>query len=289
MYNNHKWIVLISIALLMVACTGDDGVPWPDEEEYVPVKSYYPRAKNSFRIVSYNVGSFGKYMEDTSENIRLVGDLLKELDASVVALNELDSVNGRHMMNQVEVLAQEMGNWHWYFGRAISFRDGAYGNGVVVPNKESIIEEYTFPLPNSSTYESRSIAVVETERFVMAACHLDYHGGDYQLALIDAIIDWAEERYFHYHKPVFFAGDMNAVPSSEAIKTLEKDWEIISSDEFSIEGDDVKTPRCIDYIFHYRFSSPVKVVGAHTTTNFYAGDVSLASDHRPIYADIEFI
>lgn len=45
---------------------------------------------------------------------------------------------------------------------------------------------------------------------------------------------------------------------------------------------------CIDYIFHYKNSAPVKLVGAHTMTRFYKGDVTMASDHLPIYVDVQF-
>lgn len=285
----------VAWALMMAFGCKNNGVVNPvtppeeqEEEEYIPVKSYYPKAKKSFRIVSYNVGNCGKYIENMNENITLIADLMKELDANVVALNELDSMNTRHWANEVKILANKMGDWYWYFGRAISYKNGAYGNGVIMPIGEDILDEYTVALPNPTTFESRSIAVVEANRFVIAACHLDHSNEDYIQTQIAAVNAWAAEKYTRYPKPVFFAGDMNAVPTSDAIKALETDWEIISSNEFSAGGN-VNPTRCIDYIFHYRMSAPIKVVGGHTPMEFYAGDVTQASDHHPIYTDIEFL
>ena len=290
---------LLSIALLMAlvlyipSCSkggGENGTQNPEEEEevYVPVKSHYPKARKSFRIVTYNIGNFGKYISNMSENVALVADLLKELDADVVGLTELDSCNTRHWANQARTLAVSMGNWQWYFGRAIQYKGGAYGNGVIVPPTVVILNKYTVALPNPTTYESRSIAVVETDKYVFGACHLDHSTEDYIQTQIAAVNAWAAEKYTDCKKPVFLVGDMNAVTGSAAIKALETSWEIISANENSAGGN-VNPTRCIDYIFHYRKSAAVKVVGGHTPMEFYAGDVTQASDHHPVYADIEFL
>ena len=66
---------------------------------------YYPKAEGSIRIMSYNVGAFSKFMSNSSSTIAA---MIKEVEADVVGLNELDSVNLRHKVNQVAELAQEL-------------------------------------------------------------------------------------------------------------------------------------------------------------------------------------
>ena len=286
---------LLSVALFVVlvlyipSCSKGGGTGNPEEgEDYVPVKSYYPKAKGVFRIVTYNIGNFGKYITNMSDNITLVADLLKELDADAVGLNELDSMNTRHRANQAMELAKAMGDWQWYFGRAIKYKGGSYGNGVILPKGTLIIGQYTLALPNPTTYESRSVSVVETNKYVLAVSHLDHSSEEYIQTQIEAINTWIAKEYDNSRIPVFFVGDMNSVPGSAAIKALETSWEIISANENSAGGN-VNPTRCIDYIFHYRKSAAVRVIGGHTPMAFYAGDVTQASDHHPVYTDIEFL
>ena len=250
-------------------------------------KSYYPKAEGSFRIMTYNVGAFSKYISVMNQNIDLVAKIIKEVEADAVGLNELDSMNTRHNANQVALLAKELGNWQWHFGKGINYRGGSYGNGVVVPEGVGIVEKYTVPLPNTTSYESRSIAVVETDRYVIAASHLDHSSEDYIQSQIRAVNAWAQSRYNNCGKPVFYLGDMNAAPSSDAIKALEVSWDVISSKENTAFGTAPAT-RCIDYIFHYKKSAPVQVIGSHTISKTYCGDVSKASDHLPVYVDVKF-
>lgn len=250
-------------------------------------KTYYPKPDGAFRIMTYNVGAFCKYISVMNQNIDLVAKIIKEMDADAVGLNELDSMNTRHNANQVALLAKELGNWQWHFGKGINYRGGSYGNGVVIPKGVSVVDKYTVALPNATSYESRSIAVVETDRYVLAASHLDHSSEEYIQSQIQAVNAWAQSRYLNYDKPVFYLGDMNSVPSSEAIKSLQTSWEVISSKE-NTSGGTAPATTCIDYIFHYKKSASVKVVGSHTIGKTYCGDVTKASDHLPVYVDVIF-
>lgn len=247
-------------------------------------ESFYPKADGSFRIVTYNVGAFCKVLTSVNENVKLVASMLNEVEADAVCLNELDSLNTRNNVNEVALLADALGSWKWYFGRAMTFRGGAYGNGVVVPKGTGIIESYTVALPEGS--EPRSIAVVETEKYVLASAHLEVSEDGVRTDQVTAVNEWAEERYRNCTKPVFFCGDMNSVPTSEAIGLLETKWERLSSTESTVLPLDTK--KCIDYIFHYKSSAPVTVVGTHSMTRFSSGDVTKASDHLPVYVDVKF-
>jgi endonuclease/exonuclease/phosphatase family metal-dependent hydrolase len=245
-------------------------------------KSAYPKESGSFRIVSYNVGAFGKYMDSS---IPMIADMMKEVGADVVTLNELDSCNNRHGINQAATLADQMG-WQWSFGRAMPYAGGAYGNGVVLPKKAKILNEYVIALPKGAGSEPRSVAVVETNEYVIGAVHLDFADEGAALGQVEVINSWMSEHFKDSKKPVFLCGDMNAVPDSKVIAALLEDWDLLSSNELSFSS--TEPDRCIDYIFHYKASAPVEKISAHTMTNFSTGDVSKASDHLPIYVDVRF-
>ena len=56
-------------------------------------------------LLSYNVGVFSKYEDNT---VSQVADVIREADASLVALNELDSCNRRHATFQLQELADAL-------------------------------------------------------------------------------------------------------------------------------------------------------------------------------------
>ncbi|MBR1926208.1 MAG: endonuclease/exonuclease/phosphatase family protein [Bacteroidales bacterium] len=297
-------IAFLVSAAAFHACGGSDPAPVdttkePDvwkpvsgdeekEKEIVnPGESYYPKAGGSFRIVSYNVGAFSKYL-DTSASTEMIAKMLVEAGADAVGLNECDSVNTRHPgENQVANLAKQVGDWQWWFGRAMAYRGGAYGNGVIVPKDVRIQRKYTVTLAKGSGAEQRGVAVVETDKFIVGAAHLDHTSSEARLAQIETVSSWADANYRDSKKPVFFLGDMNDYPDSETIAGLKRDWDLLSvTTENSYPSRGAKN--CIDYIFHYKKSASVKVVGTHVMTRFHNGDVTMASDHLPIYVDVQF-
>ena len=258
-----------------------------ENETIKPGETYYAKANGSFRIVSYNVGAFSKYLS-TSASTGMIAKMLVEVKADAVGLNECDSVNTRHPgENQVANLAKAMGNWQWWFGRAMAYRGGAYGNGVIVPKDVKVQRKYTVTLAKGSGAEQRSVAVVETDKYVIGAAHLDHTSAAARLAQVEIVNSWAESNYRDSKKPVFFLGDMNDYPDSETIEGIKRNWDLLSvTNENSFPSRDARN--CIDFIFHYKKSAAVKVVGSHVMTRFYNGDVTMSSDHLPIYVDLQF-
>lgn len=243
---------------------------------------FYPKAEGSTRIMSWNVGAFSKFMANSTE---MVAEMILEVEADVVGLNELDSCNTRHNVNQVKALAAALGGWQWTFARAMEYRGGAYGNGVVLPKGVEIIDSWTVALPKGTGSEPRSIAVIETPRYILGAAHLDHTSESSVLGQIEAVNAWAQA-YKGSKKPVFFCGDMNSKPGSEAINTLLKTWNMLSSTENTIPSE--APTSCIDFVFHYKDSAPVTLKGTHTMSRFHKGDAAKASDHLPVYVDVVF-
>lgn len=283
-------IILSSILIAFAACGGvepkdDSDDPWEwggsdkdDEKDDGTV--FYPKADGCLRIVSYNVGAFSKFMNNSTD---MVAAMMLEVEADIVGLNELDSCNARHNVNQVKALASAMGGWQWTFARAMEYRGGAYGNGIVLPKGVEIIDSYKVALPKGTGSEPRSIAVVETPRYILGAAHLDHTSEESVLGQIEVVNAWAQSHKSN-SKPVFFCGDMNSKPGSAAINALLEKWQMLSSTENTIPSGSPTS--CIDFVFRYKDSAPVTVKGTHTMTKFHKGDASKASDHLPIYVDV---
>ncbi len=234
--------------------------------------------KATHTLMTYNVGAFGKYTENS---IPSVASVILQNGAEVVCLNELDSCNRRHDTFQLRSLADSLGGWQYHFARAIPYAGGAYGNGIV--SRDGILNSFTLPLPRGDGREERSVAVVETPSMIVASAHLDYATPDSQIAQARLINAWFSENYSSSAKPVFLLGDMNAEPHSStpnAVTVLEEQWERLSTDDATFPS--VNPQKCIDYVFRLRNSAPVEVLEAKVLTQAEGLDISEASDHLPV-------
>ena len=267
----------------------DDGpYKWEKEKDLDPVvidpdKTYYPKPAGAFRIMSYNVGALHKYIDNLTDNVNMVAAMINEAQADIVGLNELDSCNQRCNKFQIKLLAQAAGKWNYYYGKTLDYRGGAYGNGILAPSDVKVYKVTRLRFQNNTQHESRGMIIIETDKYVLGATHLDHSTEDYIQSQISEINAWFQTHYRDYDIPVFFCGDMNARPGSEAIQAILGSWEALSNS--SVLTTQKST---IDWIFHYKRSAPVKVVGANTMTRFYNGDAQKASDHLPIYVDVTF-
>ena len=95
---------LVAITFPLFCCSGgtvnksgeDDPWKWNDKNnpETTDDTEYYPKAATSFRIVSYNVGAFSKFMSNSTS---MIADMLTEVKADVVKAcfsEDSVSVNG---------------------------------------------------------------------------------------------------------------------------------------------------------------------------------------------------
>ena len=265
-------VAVAVIACLFSACS---------EKSVMPLtNSSYPKAKKVTRIVHYNVGVFSKEIENS---IPMVAAMMKEIGADALSLNELDSCNTRHENYQLADMAKEMEGWNYRFSRAMPYREGAYGVGITVPNK--IIDSFTIPLPKGDGSEPRACCVVETKNYVIASTHLDHKAETTVIEQARIINEVLAKKYSKSKKPVFLCGDMNSRPESETLKELKKEWDVLSVDKFTISP---KNPRaCIDFILALRNGAIFKFIGSDVPTVFKNGDVTVASDHLPVYVDVK--
>lgn len=256
----RKSILFVLPLFLLFSCTGK-------------------KAQHSLTLMTYNVGVFSKYEENTTAD---VARLILNKGANLVALNELDSCNSRHSAYQLKELAQALGpDWACHFARAIPYKGGAYGNGVVSDKRVSSINR--IPLPQEDGSEARSVAVVETEDCVFASTHLDHRSLDAAMAQMRTINEWFTTVYSGCSKPVFLCGDFNVLPNSDVIALARECWDLLSGTT-EMTYSTVNPKKCIDYIFAFKGAAPVEVVSKQVLTE---GTVNL-SDHFPVLVTVKY-
>ena len=285
--------MLVSAMMVCMASTcsapdnpvNDDEVPPhitpPEEEVEVPVT--IKKGEGVTRLVSYNVGAFNKY----SNSIDMIAKMMKELDADIVGLNEVDSCTTRTgRVHQAKKLAEKLGNWHYALATLHPYKEGLYGNAIVMSPEFKMEGKKKIQLPRESTSdEIRSCAVIKNDKFVYMATHLEVKRESARLSGAKTITEWAKENYGSSDKPVFLCGDMNCEPNDAPIKELLKDWTLLSVTENTYPSRTSK--KCIDYIFVLKNKAQYELVGSAVPLNFQYGSVEEASDHLPIYVDVK--
>lgn len=237
----------------------------------------------TLNLVTYNVCDFHHAKTNSME---MVASMMKEWKPDAISVNELDSCTTRRGKDvyQLKDFAEAMGGWNYNFAAALDYRGGKYGIGVTTPHK--IINKWSIRLPKSDDKEYRALCVVETEKFIFCSTHIGLTKQS-QLDQIAVIDNFIAQHFTDTKKPVFLCGDMNAFPNSETLKTLEKNWTVLSVTDdttFSTENPN----RCIDYILLYKKAGQCKVVKSFVGKSFKTGTLTIASDHFPLFVKVKF-
>ena len=221
------------------------------------------RPAETVRLVTYNAGTFNKYIAD---DYPLVAEMMREGGVF-----------------QLERIARAIGGWDYRFGRAMPYRGGSYGVGVMT--RERILDHFTVALPRGEGAEPRVLTVVELARYVIATTHLDHTSAAAQRDQVAVINRVMRERYAEASKPVFLGGDLNALPDSGTLRALQEAWTVLTpTDGGTYPSHDPK--KCIDYILQLDNGVTCETAGARVLHCFGTGDVSRASDHLPVLLEI---
>lgn len=272
--------LLLGMAFNAAACMDDEPFLTEDKPPHVSIDN--TKGEGVTRLVTYNVGVFNKFIQD---DYPLIADMMKEIEADAVCMNELDSCTNRTRgVFQLKHVAGLMGGWDFQYGAAMPYSGGKYGEGVMT--REKAVRKFSVALPKDVGAEPRVLAVMEMEDYVICTSHLDHVSPAAQLVQVELISRTMKERYGDSGKPVFLGGDMNATPNSETGKLLQKDWEILTITGFGTFPSDNPTS-CIDYIMQLRNTPKCEVVGSQILRWFKSGDVTKASDHLPVMLDIK--
>jgi endonuclease/exonuclease/phosphatase family metal-dependent hydrolase len=219
------------------------------------------------RILSYNVRNCNG-MDGVVDYAR-VADIIKRINPDVVALQELDSATVRSKgVVVLDELARLTGMYKTY-GASIDYQGGKYGIGMLT--KEKPVSWKRIPLPGSE--EPRSLLIVEMEKIVVGCTHFSLTQED---RLASATI--VSNAFKEYSKPVMLAGDLNAVPGSAVMNSIDAKWDFLTD----ISVPTVPSGRCIDYIMGLKSENRTFV-----TKKTVVEQEHVASDHLPVWADVE--
>jgi endonuclease/exonuclease/phosphatase family metal-dependent hydrolase len=160
------------------------------------------------------------------------------------------------------------------YGASISFQGGKYGIGILT--KEKPVSWKVVALPGRE--ERRSLLIVELKDYYMCCTHFSLTEED-RLASVDVINNALKD----YSKPVFLAGDFNAVSASQVIKNVQNNWLMLNNPEIpTIPSNNAQ--RCIDYIFAANNSA-----WAFQTKQTVVEKEPLASDHLPVWVIVSIL
>lgn len=236
----------------------------------------------TYTIVQYNVGAFSKYDESSIEAVALAA---KEMGADVITVNEVDSCTTRTgQVDQLAVLADTLGGWNYHFVSAIPYKGGAYGVGVVGKNELDVVRTDRVALPKFDGYETRAVAVVEYEDFVLCSTHLDLTV-ESQLGQVKVLNHYIDSVYADCRKPIFLGGDFNCFPDSKPVELLKQSWQLMTPATTSFPSH--APDRCIDFIFVRPQGREVTVSYTEIPLSLQSVNLATASDHLPVVATVE--
>jgi endonuclease/exonuclease/phosphatase family metal-dependent hydrolase len=220
------------------------------------------------RILSYNVHLCVGI--DEKRDYQRVADIIMRIDPEVVALQELDSATYR---SNGEITLEELAsrtNMNYVYGPFFEFDGGKYGIGIL--SKEKPVSHKSVPIPGR--IENR-LLIAEFEDYILCCTHLS---GSDEAKLNSAGI--LNELFKDSSKPVFFAGDLNAVPGSEVINRIETKWNMIT-DPLVPTAPSYDPQKTIDYIFSLKDED-----FAFRIDTIVVEHEPVASDHCPVWVEL---
>ena len=233
------------------------------------------------RVLSFNILHGATTRGDF--NLDLIAKVIKDSRADFVAMQEVDYRTKRARKYD---LVTELG-WRTQmvplFAKAMSYDGGEYGEGVL--SRYTLLESRNVALPYTSGNEPRAAAEIsivlnsgDTISFV--GTHLDHLENEKdRLAQAKKINEvFSTNKY-----PTILAGDLNSIPGSKTINTLEKMW------RSSYDKKDIKFTypsdnpiKKIDYVMFYP-KNRWRVLKTEVIHN------SIASDHCAYLVTLELL
>lgn len=233
------------------------------------------------RVLSYNI-RHGRGM-DEKVDMQRIARVINAVEPDIVALQEVDrGVERSGKIDEPAELAELTGT-AWVFERNIPYQGGDYGNALLT--KLPIVARKNVHLPSHYEGEQRGCLVVDltlpggSGTIRVLATHLDYRPDDGERLASAALID--EVVAEHPDRPTILMGDLNARPDSTTLERLDQTWTRINAEPLPTYPSG-EPNRQIDYIL-------VRPEGTWRVVEVRVIDEPVASDHRPIFAVLEFV
>ena len=227
-----------------------------------------PDAQTPLRIAAYNI-KHGRGM-DTEVDLERVADVLRQLDADVITLQEVDDRTDRTGgVDQVGVLAELLG-YEGFHGPHRAYQRGFYGNAILTRLPVREFRVHAIPPASGSAL---SVTEVELEAGLsVVSVHLA--GSEVErMAQADSVTSWFADG----SRPVVLSGDFNDRPDGPVLTRLRRDWHVLEKSGSPLTFPADAPDREIDFMM---FSPDTGLeVLEHRVV-----DEAAASDHRPILA-----
>lgn len=230
------------------------------------------------KVLSYNIHHANPPSKPDVIDMEAIARVINDSGADIVGLQEVDiHVSRSEMINQAEKLA-ELTGMDYYFSKGIDLEDGYYG--TVILSKHKIIGKRRYDLPMPVESENRSLAIVDVElpdgrAFSFANTHLDLKEEN-RIAQAEFINELGEL----YGKPLILVGDLNARPESRPIEIL-SEYFVRNTETNQPTSPNIGAKNEIDYVM-------VLNNRAFQWKDYRVIQEEYASDHLPLYAEIEF-
>ena len=236
----------------------------------------------SLRLVSYNL-HHGEGMDRKLDLSRLAA-IIRSQTPDWVALQEVE--NGTRRTKEVDQTAElaKLTGLDGSFAKAFDFGGGGFGNATLSrhPRRSTSV----LPLPASGEPRCFTESLIEVpglpDPVLFIATHLDWQHALGRQTQMQAILDHVAQ--IPADTPVILAGDFNAESSEPSLSMLLSTPG--SSEATAALGNTCPAdlPKMkIDHIFVRPGQYTVKVINAAVI------DEEIASDHRPIFCQIELI
>ena len=239
----------------------------------------FPVTSQEITVMTYNIYHGEHPAHPGESNLEEVAAVINKYQPDLVALQEVDSMTQRSAglhpggpIDQTKELARMTG-MHGYFGKAMDFDGGGYGEGILsrFPADTSV---HSLPVPEGG--EARSLVAIELsvdgKNLVFGGTHLCHESEANRLAQGKAIC----ELISHGETPVVIGGDFNFEPGSAPYEALCG----CLHDAAKKYGNPLPTypsespVKRIDYVFFTQHS--------HWKVSEVKVPESMASDHRPM-------
>ena len=232
------------------------------------------------RILSYNI-HHGEGMDGKLDLAR-IAKVIRSVSPDIVALQEVDDQVRRsgHVKQPAELA--RLTKMHVVFEKNIDYQGGRYGNAVL--SKFPFVQHRNVHLPSFNNGEQRGVLICKLrlpsrqQPLLFLGTHLDHRRHDGERLASAERINRLSDAY--EQQPALLVGDLNATRQSAVLARFQKRWRIVHRKELPTVPVG-KPTRQIDFIL----SRPV---AAWKTVEVRVLDEAVASDHRPLFAVLEW-
>ncbi len=229
----------------------------------------------TLRILCYNIHHANPPSKPDFIDIDAIVRVIKESNADVVALQEVDKNTLRSgSLDEARLIAEKTGLYYQFF-KAIDHDGGDYGLAIL--SRSPIKKAKLVPLPQQILAEKRILAYATIafggQKFILANTHLDAtKTPENRIMQMQHILKELQ----NIKLPIFLCGDLNSVADSETIKLLDTQFKRTCIENCPGTTPVISPRRTIDYIATKNSN--------FTLLEYKVLDETYASDHRAITA-----